>query len=181
MNDSKIPVRYAKALFFLAKETKTFDTIKKDMQLLYQGIHEIPELQFIIKSPVIKVSDKINLFHEAFKDSFSQVTLSFIKLVLENRREEYLTRISLYFLYKLKKELGISPASLLTASPIDEKLRQSVINLISRKFNTKAELTEEVDQKIIGGFILRINDQQIDASIASKLSRIKKELINSHS
>jgi F-type H+-transporting ATPase subunit delta len=43
------------------------------------------------------------------------------------------------------------------------------------------ELQEAVDESIIGGFILRVDDQQLDASISSKLNRIKSELINSHS
>ena len=49
-------------LFGLAKEDNSFDVLKKDMELLYQCIREIPELQFVIESPVIKVSGKDQAF-----------------------------------------------------------------------------------------------------------------------
>jgi F-type H+-transporting ATPase subunit delta len=181
MNESKITVRYAKALFALAKETNSFDPMKRDMELLYQCIRELPELQFVIQSPVIKVSEKNRMFEEAFKGAFTATTFSFIKLVLERRREEHLVDISRYFLSLLKSEQGIQSAELVTATPLNDTLRQSILNFISRKFNTQVELHESVDNNLIGGFILRVGDQQVDASIASKLARIKTELIESNS
>jgi F-type H+-transporting ATPase subunit delta len=179
MNQSKITVRYAKALFGLVKEDNSFDIQKKDIELLYQCIQEIPELQEVIESPVIKASKKITLFDLSFGDSFSPLTVTFIHLVLKSRREEYLPGICRYFLDLIKAEQGIRDAELVTASPLDEKLRQSIIRLITRKFDSKVDLHEKVDGSIIGGFILRVGDQQIDASISSKLEKIKNELINS--
>jgi F-type H+-transporting ATPase subunit delta len=181
MNESKITVRYAKALFTLAKESNSFDVMKMDMELLSQCIREIPELQFVIQSPVIKVSEKIKLFDESFRDSFSPLTRSFVTLVLERRREEYLLSISRAFLSSLKTEQGIEVAELVTAIPLDETLRKSVLNFITKRFKTQVELHETVDEKLIGGFILRIGDQQVDASISNKLARIKIALLQSNS
>jgi len=181
MNESKITVRYAKALFALAKENNAFESMKNDMALLYQCIHDLPELQYVIQSPVIKVSDKVKLFGETFKSSFSPITLSFITLVLENRREEYLLGISRYFLTLLKTEQGIQSAEIVTAIPLNEELKKSLLHFITTKFKTKVDLNETVDEKLIGGFILRVGDQQLDASISNKLAQIKSSLTNSHS
>jgi F-type H+-transporting ATPase subunit delta len=178
MNESKISVRYAKALFALAKESQAIDVLKKDIELLYQCIREIPELQYVIQSPVFKASEKIRLFEEMFGKSFDPLALSFIRMVLERRREEYLAGISRYFLTLMKVHQGIQPAEVVTAVPLDEALRQSILRLIARKFNAQVELNEIVDEKLIGGFVLRVGDQQIDASIASKLKRIQNDLIN---
>jgi F-type H+-transporting ATPase subunit delta len=179
MNQSKITVRYAKALFGLVKEDNSLDIQKKDMEFLSQCIREIPELQDVIQSPVMKSSEKVRLFDLAFGESFSPLTVTFIHLVLESRREEYLPGICRYFLDLIKAEQGIRDAELVTASPLDEKLRQSIIRLITRKFNSKVDLHEKVDGSIIGGFVLRVGDQKIDASISSKLEKIRNELINS--
>jgi len=181
MNQSKISVRYAKAFFSLVKDSNTFDVQKKDIETLLQYIQEVPELQFLIQNPVIKSHEKIGLFRETFRNSFSELTFTFINFVLESRREEYLAGMCRYFLHLLKAEQGIQPAELVTAVPIDEKLRQSIIHMISRKFKRRVELNEKVDKEIVGGFILRVDDQQIDASISSKLNRIKNELTNSQS
>jgi F-type H+-transporting ATPase subunit delta len=181
MNQSKISVRYAKALFGLVKETQTSDILRKDIELLLQCITELPELQFVIESPVIKVGEKIRLFEESFRTSFHSITFTFINLVLEHRREEYLAGMCRYFLSLMKADQGIRSAELVTTIAPDEKLRQQIVRLISRKYACQVELHEKVDKAIIGGFILRIDDQQIDASISSKLKRIRTELINSHS
>jgi F-type H+-transporting ATPase subunit delta len=181
MNESKISVRYAKALFGLLKEDNSLDTHKKDIELLYQCVREVPELQFVIESPVIKVSEKIRLFEEAFRDTFHPLVISFVNLVLENRREEHLAGICRHFLKLLKAEQGIRSAELVTAVPLDEKLRQMIVRLIARKYDSLVDLHEKVDKSIIGGFILRVDDQQMDASISSKLNRIKTELMNTHS
>jgi F-type H+-transporting ATPase subunit delta len=179
MNESKITVRYAKALFGLVKEDNTVDTSKRDMELLSQCIQEIPELQEVIQSPVMKASEKIRLFDLSFVDSFNPLTITFVHLVLESRREEYLPGICRYFLSLIKAEQGIRDADLVTAAPLDDKLRQSIIRLITKKFDSQVDLHEKVDKSIIGGFILRVGDQQIDASISNKLEKIKNELINS--
>jgi F-type H+-transporting ATPase subunit delta len=99
--------------------------------------------------------------------------------VLEHRREENMEGIARYFLTLVRAEQGIRSAELVTAKPVDDALRQSISQLIAKKFNTKVDLHEQVDPSIIGGFVLRVGDQQIDASISSKLKRIKRELIQS--
>ncbi len=97
MNQSKITVRYAKALFGLVKEDNSLDIQKKDIELLSQCLREIPELQDVIQSPVMKTSEKIRLFDLSFGDSFSPLTVTFLHLILESRREEYLPGICQVF------------------------------------------------------------------------------------
>jgi len=182
MNESKISVRYAKALFELARETRTTDALKNDVEVLHQCIQEIPELQFVIQSPVIKSGEKSRLFHEMFRTMFNPLTLTFINMVLERHREEYLAGISRYFLDLMKTEQGIQPAEMVTAVPLDESLRRSVLSLIAKKFDVRqVDLNETVDERLIGGFVLRVGDQQLDASLSTKLKRIHNKLINSQS
>jgi F-type H+-transporting ATPase subunit delta len=181
MNESKITVRYAKALFALAKEGNSLEAVKNDMVLLSECIREVPELQFVISSPVIKVSEKIRLFKEVFKAAFHELTSSFVNLLLEKRREEYLAGISRYFITLLKADQGIKSAELITPIPLDANLRDALKNYLAKRFNSRVEMHESVDEKLIGGFILRLDDQQIDASISSKLERIKSALTHSHS
>jgi F-type H+-transporting ATPase subunit delta len=181
MNESKINVRYAKALFSLARENKDLESLKSDMETLHQCILEVPELTLMLRSPVIKVSEKYKILEDSFKNTFSSISLAFIKMVLEHRREEYLQGMARHFLSLLKTEQGIKQAELITAVPLNDILRKSIITFINKRFETKIELYEQVDEKLIGGFILRVGDQQIDASIASKLETIKKSLINSNS
>jgi F-type H+-transporting ATPase subunit delta len=60
---------------------------------------------------------------------------------------------------------------------VDAKIKKQMTELISEVYSTKVELEEKIDPEIIGGFILRIDDNYIDASIRNKLRKIKKELL----
>ena len=74
------------------------------------------------------------------------------------------------------KYKGITETYLTTAVPVNDKIRKQISELISAEFNTKIELKENVDKEIIGGFVLKVNDYYMDASIRNKLRKIKKEL-----
>jgi F-type H+-transporting ATPase subunit delta len=72
--------------------------------------------------------------------------------------------------------MGIKPAVLLSPSKFEPALRDKIVHILSQKLNIKMELQEQTEPKLLGGFIMRIEDYQIDASISSQLSKIKKEL-----
>ncbi len=72
--------------------------------------------------------------------------------------------------------MGITETTLVTAVPVNNKIRKEITDLVTSVFKTKVELKESVDKEIIGGFILRVNDNYIDASVKNKLRMIKKNL-----
>jgi F-type H+-transporting ATPase subunit delta len=178
MNESKISVRYAKAIIAQAKEEKILDTVRSDFDFISNCIKQIPELKLLTDSPVIRTSEKKAIFNKSIGDNIHPLTLSFIGLILTNKREKYLESISRYFIYLYNKEMGISPSLLLTPKELDHALREKIIRMMSHILNIKIELSEQYDEKLIGGFILRIEDQQIDASVASQLAKIRKGLTN---
>lgn len=174
MNDSKISVRYAKAMIEQAKDEKILALIKKDMDFIGMCVAQVPELKIIIDSPVIKPSEKKALVRNSIGDDLHPLSLFFIDLIFINKREIYIESICRHFLYLYNKEMGIKPAMLITPGKIDSSVREKIINLISRKLNVKIELEEKTDEQLLGGFLLRIEDQQIDTSIASQLAKLRK-------
>ena len=80
------------------------------------------------------------------------------------------------FIHETKKHNGVTETILTTAIKVDDKVKKQVSDLISGAFSTKVELQEVVDKSIIGGFVLKIEDNLIDASVKSKLRKIEKEL-----
>ena len=71
-------------------------------------------------------------------------------------------------------EKNIATATVTTAFPITEKLKQEVISYIKTRSNNQVELTEVINKDILGGAIIRIGDKQLDASIASNISELKQ-------
>ena len=179
MNEGKISVRYAKALFTLAKEKNLHELVRKDMEYLLKIIRSVPEFVVLIDNPVLQPSRKMDILNNIIKDHVQPITHSFIKLITENNRLNYLDSIALIYLDLFKKDLGIKSATLITAVPIDEELRHTLIRIIEKRLNLKIEMEEKTDVHLIGGFILKIGNQEIDASVSSQLEKIKKELISS--
>lgn len=175
MNDSKISVRYSRALFQSALEKKILDEVNKDM-ILISEICKIPETKEFIKSPIIVPSKKEAIFHKMLGDNVEKITLSLIDLIVKNGRESFIPAIARNFIHETKKYKGITESVLTTALKVDDKVRKQITDLISEVFKTKVELKANVDSEIIGGFILQIDDNYIDASIKNKLRKIRKEL-----
>lgn len=178
MNESKISVRYAKAIVEHAREENILDAVKTDFDMIYRCIDQIPELKLLLYSPIIKTSEKLTIIKNSMGNNVNRVTLSFLTLVFSNKREAYLASISRYIAYLYNKEMGIKPGILLTPTHLESSIKDKIINLISHKLNIKIELSEKTNKSLLGGFILRIEDQQIDASVASQLTKIRKGLTN---
>lgn len=178
MNDSKISVRYAKAILEQAREENKLGEVKRDAELIGQCIHEIPELRLLFEIPVVRTSEKKKIMENSIGSQIDPLTRTFINLVFDQKREIYLGSIIRHFLYLHNREMGIRPALLTTPARLDPAVRENIISLINRKLKIQIELREQTDERLLGGFILRIEDHQIDASIASQLSRIRKELVH---
>ena len=107
------------------------------------------------------------------------LTYSFLKLLITNKREGYLKDITRNFHETYRKEAGYKAAKLISAFEIDPATLEQFRALIRKLYNTEVDLTCKVDSKLIGGFILQVEDQQIDASVAAKLKKLKRELLAS--
>ncbi len=178
MNESKISVRYAKALFLLAKEQKIENEIRENVESLIDLLNTTPELKDLLEIPTIKPSDKLKIINKSFKDAFHPIILSFLELVVKNKREFYLSWILLVFLDLFKEEKRIKTVVLTTAKPASKRIKKIIKDYIAKEFDFNIELSEKVNDKLIGGFILRIEDQQINASVAHHLNKIQKELLS---
>jgi F-type H+-transporting ATPase subunit delta len=174
MNDSKISVRYSKALFQSALEKKILDKVNQNMITLLE-ICKLPETKEFLQSPVIVPSKKSEIFHKMFDGNVEAITLSLLDLVVKNGRESYLPAIARVFIHETMKFKGITKSVLTSAVKLDEKVKKQIITMISDIYKTKVELEEVIDGEIIGGFILRVDDNYMDASVRNKLNKIKKE------
>ena len=179
MDENKISVRYAKALFALALEQKLLDEVKKDIDLISQTLGTVPEFKIILGNPVFKTSDKAKLFKEIFANKVNSITFSFLNLILSNKRESYLEHISRNFLALYRINAGFKSAVISSAFALDSVTVEQFRQLIRNKFKTEVEITCNVNPDLIGGFILRVDDQQLDASVSAKLKGLKQELIKS--
>lgn len=175
MNESKISVRYSRALFSSALDKKLLDKVYQDMIFIME-ICKLPEMKEVLASPIILPSKKEEILHTVTGPNVQKITLSLLSMVVRNGRENHLPAIAREFIRQTKEYNGITESVLTTAVTVNEQIRNQVKDLIAGIFRTKVELREVVDSEIIGGFILRVEDSYLDASIRNKLRKIEKGL-----
>lgn len=179
MNQSKISVRYAKALLNFAIDKNICDRVREDMYLVYEICRQNKNFIDMLESPVIRTSDKRKVFVETFSTSFHKVSIDFLNLILTNNREVYIETIARNFLDQYREYKGIKNALFRSVVPLDKETSKRIKKLLEGKYKCKIILEEKVEKDLIGGFTLRVEDQQIDASIVTQLEKIKKELKHS--
>jgi F-type H+-transporting ATPase subunit delta len=173
MSEIRIAARYSKSLVSLSSEKGELDTVHKDMQLIAESCKGSRELVLALRSPIIKFDKKLTILNAVFKKNVSPFTLAFFEILTRKHREMYLYEISKEFIMQYNLLKGIQKAQLYTPVKIDEKLRKQFLQLVEKQTGKKAEIEEFVKEDLIGGYVLRIGDSQIDDSIKSKLLKIK--------
>ena len=177
MNESQISVRYAKALFQSAYEMHVLDEVFKDMEVLTSTC-KLEDFQYMLVVPTLQPSQKIKMCTSIFEKELSKISISMINLVIRNKRETYLPGIARNFRDLYRKEKGIRTATLVTAQAVNESAMNGIRKLIRKAYDSEVELTASVDEGVIGGFVLTIEDLRYDASVASNLRKLKKQLLH---
>ena len=177
MNLSKISVRYSKALFLTSQEKNVLESVNDDMLLLYNTCLDIEEFNKLLENPIVSSSTKRKIIESVFSGNVHKITLSFLSLILKNNREAFLEDITRVFLDLFRKKMGFVSVSLTTAVSIDDDLRKKIIKLVNTAYKADVEMTESVNENILGGFKLQIEDKLLDASVSTSLNNIKRELL----
>jgi F-type H+-transporting ATPase subunit delta len=176
MQGLKVAGRYAQALIELADEKKVTDAVWKDMELLLSTTNDNKDFHVFLNSPLIKADKKNDVFDKLF-GGFQDITLEFIHLLTKNKREMILPVIAEEFIKKLNTIRGIVPMILTSATKLDEGVKATILDKLNKQVNGSIQLTEKIDESLIGGFVVRMGDTRIDASIAHQLNKMKQRLI----
>ena len=176
MSLKKVAGRYAKSLISLASEQNVLDTVLSDMKGLIK-MAENRDLNNLLKSPIVSIDKKRAVFKGLFDPHFSELSKSFVHLVLTKGRESVLPVIAQEFIEQYNELKGITKVEITSASPLDEyTTKQITEKLLSSNLGLKTiELSAKVNPEIIGGLIIQIGDKLIDDSVAFKLKKMTKQ------
>ncbi len=178
MNYSKISIRYAKALFLSALEENKLDVVYRDVLAIQETIHSNEDFQFFLKSPVLNPTEKKDFFVKIFQTYVDELTLRFLMLIAEHRRENLLPDMIRNFTAQYHKHYQIVSASLITPFHVDEQFIENIKSKLEAALSKKIIIQHEVKEDLVGGFVLQIEDKEFDASIKTQLNKIKKSLEN---
>ncbi|EAR13551.1 ATP synthase subunit D [Polaribacter irgensii 23-P] len=179
MKDARAAIRYAKAILNLAKDEKSEIAVNDDMSLISATIEENRDLAVMLKSPIVKASDKINVLNALFEGKVNNVTLGLFHLLRENKRIAMLNSIAKKYTLIFDHLMHMQVAMVTTAVALTEEVEKLVLEKIISLTGKKANIENVVNPAILGGFILRVGDVQYDASISNHLNELRREFDNS--
>jgi F-type H+-transporting ATPase subunit delta len=170
MADSRVAARYVKSLLGLAVETGVEEAVHKDMLLFSDLCNKNRAFTIMLRSPVIRHEKKRAILEKIFSGKVNKLTMAIIDIITRKNREPILPLIAGEFHNAYNEYKGIGKATVTTTVPMDKELRASIETVVKKLSDKKqVEIDEKVDKELIGGFVLNVGDQQIDASIKHKL------------
>ncbi|MEQ9231529.1 MAG: ATP synthase F1 subunit delta [Cyclobacteriaceae bacterium] len=173
MSNARIANRYAKPLLELAQEGKVLEEVKEDMADFAKLCEENREFLLMLRSPIIPHLKKAEILKKIFTGKSNKLTLSAFDIIARKNRENLLPEIAAEFVSEYNKVMGLQNAVVTTTFAIDAGMRKSFEQIVKDVTGSTAILTEKVDPEIIGGYVLRMGDKQLDQSISSDLKEIK--------
>lgn len=169
-----VGARYAKSLLNLALDNGQLEAVYQDMLLIRSVSKSNPDFVNMLESPLIKTDKKQFILRELFTGKVHELTMKFMMLMAEKKREGYLDDISFSFVDQYKQHKNIVTAVITSATPLASDIKFNLLSLIQESVNGTVEIEEKVDEKLIGGFKIKVGDNQIDASVQRKLNDLRK-------
>ena len=162
MAGTRAAIRYAKAVLSLASDNNQADAVQADMTRIGQTIADNASLEAVLKSPVVKLSEKADVLNATFP-SVSSESKSLFNILVTNKRVDILGQVATQFgiLYDLANNK--ENAFVTTAIPMTSELEAKIMAKLKTLTTKEVTLSNTVDENILGGFILRVGDQQYDA------------------
>lgn len=177
MINRKAARRYTTALYDIAEETKSTDEVKQDFEAVKSTIENSSDLRLFLSTPIINNEQKSKVIAEVFKGQVSDLTIKFLQLICKKNRENLLYDISVDFLDLLNEERNILEAAIKTAVEISSGNKKELIAKLRAYTGKDVNASFEVDPSIKGGFVAKIQDTIIDASIKRQLELLREKFM----
>jgi F-type H+-transporting ATPase subunit delta len=178
MSQQTVAFRYAKSLLDLAIEKKVEAKVYEDMKLFSSVCHENHQFFLLLKNPIVSHYHKLTILKQIFKGKVDASTMAIFEIITQKNREAILPLIAEDYLVQYELFKGIQKAYITTVTPLTAAQKAEFTQIIADKTGKKVEIIEKIDERIIGGYVLKVNDRQIDTSVKTRLNDLKMKFIS---
>lgn len=171
---AKAATRYANAFIKSAIEQDLLEKAKSDMSMIRKTLQGSSDLRLFLKSPLIKKEVKNAALLKVFESKIDDLTISLINLLSEKGREELLMGITQSFrdLYNIHN--GIIEVFVTASHQMGDKQKNSLQRKLESETGKKVQMHTSVDERLIGGLQVRIDDTVLDGSVKHKLNQLQE-------
>ena len=177
MDNGKISVRYARALFQTAQTEGCEEAVYEGLsRFAHNYLLAIAQFNEVLADPIVQPEEKVKLLEMAVGEPLHDALKQFIAFVAEQKREDKMFLIALKFMEMYRTKHGILSTHVTTATELSETSYDKIKAFIKQTFDADAEMDVKIDPSLIGGFILDIENTRMDASVAGQLNALKNKL-----
>ncbi|MGH2861616.1 MAG: ATP synthase F1 subunit delta [Solirubrobacteraceae bacterium] len=166
---------YARSLFEVASEQDKLDVVKQQLEQFATALHENRELAVFFFSPYFSAEEKKDGLRRAVEGADPAV-MNFLEALIERHRMPAIFRIRTDFEALYDKSNKLLPVIVTSAVELDAATIESLGKRIGEQTGNEIELSSTVDPDILGGIVLRVGNFILDASIRTRLERLRREV-----
>ncbi|OGG44372.1 MAG: ATP synthase F1 subunit delta [Candidatus Handelsmanbacteria bacterium RIFCSPLOWO2_12_FULL_64_10] len=176
MRETAVSQRYAKALLEAAESQKTLDRVSRDVAGVIDLIDASEDLKRLLESPMVHPKSKRDALTALFSDKIAPLTLNFLLLLVERRRERVTEGILRQFVVYMEEREGVVTAEVQASQPLSQEQQEAMIRGLSSYLNQRVRLRIEVSPQIRAGFVARVGDVVFDGTIETQLQQLRARL-----
>jgi F-type H+-transporting ATPase subunit delta len=176
MSESIVAYRYAKALIDLANQQGVVNEVNKDMSFFEAICDENPNFVAVMANPIVRHDKKLTILKKIFENNVNNVTFSIFNVLTKKNREKLIYPIAKEFQKLYNIQTGVQIVQISSSVALTEAQRAEFAKLVSNAISKQVLIEESVDESLIGGYVLRVGDTQIDTSVKKKLNELKLAL-----
>jgi F-type H+-transporting ATPase subunit delta len=169
---------YAEALYQLADERGQVEEVYEEIRYLEGLFHESKELADFLSSPQVDRDDKKGLINKVVKPHFSPLTYHFLLTVIDKNREILIPYLANEFKEILDRIHNRIDVDITSAVPLPDDIKERLIRALSGVLDKEIIPHMVTDPKILGGFVVRVKDRIMDASILGQLEGLRAQLLD---
>jgi F-type H+-transporting ATPase subunit delta len=169
--------RYASALFDLAREQRQIDAVARSLDALGSALVDSKEFGELVESPLVSRDEAGKAFAAlAPKLALDPITSNFLGVLARNGRKGQLRAIIRSFKRLAAEHRGETTAEIVTARPLNDDQVAALKAQLRARAGRDVNIDATVDPNILGGIVVKLGSQRIDASIRTKLNRLAQAM-----
>ncbi|RXT01119.1 F0F1 ATP synthase subunit delta [Ammoniphilus sp. CFH 90114] len=176
MSSALVAKRYAQALFEVASEKQQIDLVEQELDQVKQLFNDNPAFLQFLQHPQLAGETKKQEVKAIFEGKLSEITLNFLNLLIDKKREDIFAIIPQYFTDKANEARGLVDAVVVSVKELTEAEKQGIAESFKKLLNKEVRVTNQIDQTIMGGVVVQVGDRLYDGSVAGRLNRLQQSL-----
>ena len=177
MDNGKISVRYARALFQLTQEQGCEDAVYAGLtHFAHNYLLAIAQFNEVLADPIVARDEKVKLLELAVGNPIHDTLKQFIAFVADQKREDKMFLIAMKYMEMYRAKHNILSTQVTTATELPEGTYDKIRAFVKQTLDADAEIEVHIDPSLIGGFILDIENTRMDASVVGQLNALKNRL-----